>query len=259
MPNQNAVQREAQPAAPNDDYHQYAIASRIEINQLLHGIVRQTAMVTASVGNDDSFLTTIIAIDEDEEYLLLERGRQTEQAQRVLRKQRLLCSTSLDKVKIQFVCEEIAAVEYDGDPAFKCALPQEMMRLQRREYYRMAIPVAAPVKCTLSAMDGGGAQAAVQLNPLDISCGGIAVVTPPEMFSPELGTHYACIIHLPGIPALRTKVQARNGFMLKLANGKLTQRSGFAFVNLPESMLSAIQRYIMNVERERRTRAARLA
>src|SRR6185436_2526664 len=115
-----------------------------------------------------------------------------------------------------------------------------MMRLQRREYYRMGIPVSAPVKCTLSAVDGN-APATVQLTLLDISCGGISVVTPPEMFSPEMGTHYACTIHLPGIPALRTKVQARNGFMLKLANGKLTQRSGFAFVNLPESMLSTIQ------------------
>ena len=118
------------------------------------------------------------------------------------------------------------------------------------------MPITAPVKCTLSAVDGD-APAAVQLNLIDISCGGIAVLTPPEMFSPELGNHYACTIHLPGIPALRMKVQARNGFMVKLASGKPMQRNGFAFVNLPESMLSAIQRYIMNVERERRTRAAR--
>jgi c-di-GMP-binding flagellar brake protein YcgR len=251
MPDQNA-------GAGQNDYHQYAIASRIEINQLLHGIMRQTALVTASVGNDDSFLTTIVAIDEDEECLLLERARQSDQAQRVLKKQRLLCSTSLDKVKIQFVCEEIEAVEYEGSPAFRSALPQEMMRLQRREYYRMAIPASAPVKCTLSAVDGDSS-AVVQLNLLDISCGGFAVLTPPEMFSPELGAHYACTIQLPGISALRAKVQARNGFMLKLANGKPTQRSGFAFVNLPESMLSSIQRYIMNVERDRRTRAARVA
>ena len=132
------------------------------------------------------------------------------------------------------------------------------MRLQRREYYRMAIPVSAPVKCTLSAVDGD-TSAAVQLNVLDISCGGIAVLTPPEMFSPELGNHYACTIQLPGIPPLRMKVQARNGFMVKLATGKPMQRNGFAFVNLPENMLAAIQRYIMNVERERRTRAARVA
>jgi c-di-GMP-binding flagellar brake protein YcgR len=257
MPSQSATKAAAEPVTESD-YHQYGIGSRIEISQLLHAIMRQTTLITASVGNDDFFLTTIIAIDDEDGYLLFESGRQTEQAQRVLKKQRLLCSTSLDKVKIQFVCEDIEAVEYEGHAAFKCALPREMMRLQRREYYRMAIPMGAPVKCTLSAVDGDGT-AAVQLNLLDISCGGIAMLTPPDMFSPELGTQYACTIHLPGVPALRTRVQARNGFMLKLANGKLTQRSGFAFVKLPESMLAAIQRYIMNIERERRTRAARVA
>ena len=257
MPNQNASQAAAEPSAESD-CHQFAIGSRLEISQLLHAIMRQGALITASVGGDDFFLTTIVAIDEDEEFLLLECGRDTGQAQRVLNRQRLLCSTSLDKVKIQFGCTEIEAVAYDGGAAFKTALPQELMRLQRREYYRMATPIIAPVKCTLSAVDAG-APAAVQLTLLDISCGGISVITPAEMFSPELGTQYSCAIHLPGIPALRTQLQARNGFMLKLANGKLTQRSGFAFVNLPESMLSAIQRYIMSIERERRTRAARVA
>ena len=248
----------AAPGAASNDYHQYVIGSRIEITQLLHGIMRQTALVSASVGNDDSFLTTIVAIDDQEGYLLLERARATEQARRVLSKQRLLCSTSLDKVKIQFVCEDIEEAEFERHPVFKLALPHELMRLQRREYYRMPIPLSIPVKCALSSVDGD-TTAAVQLNLLDISCGGIAVLTPPEMFSPELGKHYACALHLPGIPALRTQVQARNGFMQKMANGKPMQRSGFQFVSLSQSMLSQIQRYIMNVERDRRTRASRVA
>lgn len=244
-------------AAPND-YHQYVIASRIEITQLLHGIMRQTALISASVGNDDSFLTTVVAIDDEEGYLLLERARASEQSRRVLSRQRLLCSTSLDKVKIQFVCEDIEEAEFDGQPVFKLALPHELMRLQRREYYRMPIPLSVPVKCALSAADGD-TTTAVQLNVLDISCGGIAVITPPDVFSPDLGKHYVCTVHLPGVPALRTQVQARNGFMQKLANGKPMQRSGFQFVSLSQNMLSQIQRYIMNVERDRRTRAARVA
>ena len=257
MQNQDATQLDAQPSAASD-FHQYAIGLRLEISQLLHAIMRQGTLVTATIASEDFFLTTIVAIDDAEEYLLLECGRDSEQAQRALKKQQLLCSTSLDKVKIQFGCEHIAVAVHDGRAAFKTALPHELMRLQRRAYYRMAMPILAPVKCTLSAVDGG-ARTAVELNVLDISCGGISVLTPPEMFAPELGTHYACTIHLTGMPVLRARVQARNGFMLKLANGKVTQRSGFAFVSLPESMLSAIQRYIMSVERQRRMRAERAA
>ena len=40
--------------------------------------------------------------------------------------------------------------------------------------------------------------------------------------------------------------------MITLANGKTSQRSGFAFVRPAESLLATIQRYIMNLERVRR-------
>ena len=92
---------------------------------------------------------------------------------------------------------------------------------------------------------------------VDISCGGIAVLTPPELFTPELGANYDCALHLPGSAALRTQVQARNAFMMRLANGKVAQRSGFAFVNLRESMLATVHRYIMVLERQRKTQAVR--
>jgi hypothetical protein len=43
---------------------------------------------------------------------------------------------------------------------------------------------------------------------------------------------------------------------VKGAHGKESCRSGFSFVNPPASMVIAIQRYIMQLERERRARAA---
>jgi c-di-GMP-binding flagellar brake protein YcgR len=95
-------------------------------------------------------------------------------------------------------------------------------------------------------------RASVELSLIDISCGGIAVLTPPELFRPELGACYDCTIHLPGATALRTRVQARNAFMMTLASGKSAQRAGFAFVDLRESMLATIQRYIMGLERKRK-------
>lgn len=255
MPDQHAIAIDAELSAAQD-YHQYAIASRLEIRQLLDAIARQSALITASVGGDDFFLTSIVAVDATADFLLLECGRQSEQAQRVLKKRRLLCSTSLDKIKIQFFCEHIEPAVFQGRDAFKAALPQELMRLQRREYFRAATPLATPVRCTISARPDDAASA-VTLSLLDISCGGIAVLTPPALFAPDLGMQYACAIHLTGTAPLHTQVEARNAFVVKLANGKTTQRSGFAFVDLTESKLATVQRYIMGLERARRSRATR--
>jgi c-di-GMP-binding flagellar brake protein YcgR len=250
MPNLAAVPVDAGSSA-GIDYDQYAIASRLEISQILHAIMRHAGLITASVGGEDFFLTSIVRIDDEAGYLMLECERNGRHVERILAKQRLLCSTTLDKIKIQFVCEHIEIAVCDGRDAFKAALPQDLLRLQRREYFRMTTPIATPVKCTV-ALPPGDRRATVELSLVDISCGGIAVLTPQELFTPELGACYDCTIHLPGAAALRARVQARNAYMTKLANGKSAQRSGFAFVDLRESMLATIQRYIMGLERQRK-------
>jgi c-di-GMP-binding flagellar brake protein YcgR len=242
--------------AAEGDYHQYAIASRLEISQILRAVMRHTALITASVSGDDFFLTSLVGVDDEAGYLMLECERNGKHVERVLGKQRLLCNTTLDKIKIQFVCTGIEIAVCDGRDAFRAALPQELLRLQRREYFRMATPIVTPVKCTVS-IPQSGARSTVELSLIDVSCGGIAMLTPPNLFTPELGAYYDCTIHLPGTAALHTRVQARNAFMMKLANGKVAQRTGFAFVDLRESMLATIQRYIMGLESQRKSRGAR--
>jgi len=249
MPNTLANPIDAGAAAA--DYHQYAIASRLGITQILHAIMRHAGLITASVGGEDFFLTSIVNIDDEAGYLMLECERNGRHVERILARQRLLCNTTLDKIKIQFVCEDISLAVCDGRDTFRAGLPQDLLRLQRREYFRMATPIVTPVKCTIS-IPGSDMRSTVELSLIDISCGGIAVLTPAELFTPELGAFYDCTIHLPGAAALRTRVQARNAFMIKLANDKVAQRSGFAFVDLRESMLATIQRYIMALERQRK-------
>ncbi len=235
------------------DENQYTVSARLEISQILNGIMRQKALITASPGGDDFFLTSIVAIDDKRGCVTLECGRQQQQVQNVLKKQRLHCATTLDKVRIEFTCEGLEMAGNDSEPAFRTPLPRELLRLQRREHFRIPVPLGTPVKCTLSAIDGPNpGSASVELTLHDISCGGLAVITPPSLFTPDLGVKYNCVIALPGTAGVRAVVQARNAFMITLANGKTSQRSGFAFVRPAESLLATIQRYIMNLERVRR-------
>ncbi len=235
------------------DYEQYAIGSQLEISQILKGVMRHAGLITAAVGGDDFFLTTILAVDDEAGTLMLECQHDARHVARMLKRQRLLCNTTLDKVRIQFICDTLSLAMSNNQEALRTALPRDLIRLQRRENYRIATPIAKPVKCTIS-IPRGHSRASVDLNLLDISCGGISVLTPADLFTPELGACYDCAIHLPGATALRTRVQARNAFMSQLANGKIAQRSGFMFVDLRENMLAAIQRYIMSLERQRNLR-----
>ena len=170
--------------------------ARLEISRVARRRLRQAALITASVGGDEFFLTTLVRVDDETGTLMLESAKSSKHVARVLEKQRLLCNTTLDKIKIQFVCTDLEVAVCDGQDAFKAALPAELLRLQRREYFRVATPIVSPVKCTFSIPKNGG-MSAVELSLIDISCGGIAALTPQDLFTPELGASYDCTLHLP--------------------------------------------------------------
>lgn len=228
------------------------VVSRLEITHILRAIMREAALITVTLSADDFFLTSILAIDEDSNSVILERGRGRPRLSHALKSHPLSCSTTLYKVSIRFGGTGIEAADYGGSEAYRIALPAELLRIQRRDNYRVPTPLASPVKCRIAADESAG-DPSVELNLYDISCGGIAVQSPPALFTPDLGTPCQCTVLLPGTPGLRTATQARNTFMLTLANGKITQRCGFAFVNPPPTMLATVQRYILNLERQRRT------
>jgi flagellar brake protein len=252
MPNSahgNAVNQTAN--ATNNS--QYTVNSRLEITKILSAIMRQNTLITASPGEGSFFLTTIHSIDQDNNTLLLSCGRQQPQIEQVMQKQRLLCSTSLDKVKIEFVCEGISTLGTGTEMSFRMPLPRSLLRLQRREYFRAHVPMLTKIQCVISPLQADPSlPAEIELAVHDISSGGIAVITPATLFTPAMGNEYKVVIGLPGTPGVRAKIQARNAFMVTLPNGKVTQRSGFAFVDPSENVLAMIQRYIMNLERTRR-------
>lgn len=252
MPSATALAIDTEPAVSNKD-SPFMVGTRLEMIHILYAIMREAALVSVTLDAEDFFLTSILAVDESTDSLYLERGRGKPRTSSPLRHRRLKCSTTLDKVKILFTCENIEATDYAGNEVYRLSLPVEMLRIQRREHYRMPLPLMSPVKCRI-AREEDATDPGVELNLCDISCGGIAVQAQPATFSPDLGTFYSGTILLPGTSGLRIRLQARNAFMITLPNKKTAQRSGFTFVNLPENISASIQRYILHLERQRRTR-----
>lgn len=236
----------------------FLVDSRLEILHILHAIMREATLITVNVDVNDFFLTSVLAIDDDAGYLYLERGRSRPPLSNVFKNRRLHYNTTLDRIKIRFTSTGIETVMHAGGEAYRVPVPDELARIQRREFYRVPTPIMTPLKCHISGIETrDGTHRSVELAVADISCGGVAVQSPPELFTPELGTQYHCTLLLPDSAGLRLTVQARNAFVQTLRSGKITQRCGFSFQNAPEALLAGIQRYILHLERQLRARAAR--
>ena len=242
-----------------EDYSQYLLYSRSEILFILRAMIAQTAQVTVYFNQGRDFLLTAVIAARDDG-LILDYGSSMEMNRRAEAADKLFCVASLDRVRIQFILHGVRRIEFEGRPAFVAALPEALLRLQRREYFRLTTPVAHPLKCWIPVTRADGTRDSMVVNVVDISGGGVAVVAPPEGVPFEPGMEFPnCRVELPEVGMLVATLAIKNRFEVTLRNGSHVTRSGCQFANLPGPMLTLVQRYIIKVERERKARESGLA
>jgi c-di-GMP-binding flagellar brake protein YcgR len=239
-----------------DDYGKYLLRSKKEIVFILRAMRDKGDLVTVYFNRgNDFFLSALLAVEAEEDSILLDAGSDAETNRRALASDRFTCVASHDKVKIQFVLRRLERVEHEGREAFRAALPEELLRLQRREFYRLTTPIARPLRCTIPLKLADGSRTEIAATVVDISGGGLAVLVPPDGI--ELETDHLfedCRIELPEVGTVQATLRVRNVFEFTLRNGTKTRRAGCQFVALPGHMMTLIQRYIIRVERERKAR-----
>ncbi|AWI75219.1 MAG: flagellar brake protein [Azoarcus sp.] len=240
----------------SDEEEKYLLQSPREIRQLLTSLVTGRALVSAQLtpGNQ-SFLTAVLGLADDDTALLLDGSTDESINTRIEQAAQITCITQLHNIRIQFQVENPARIQVDGRPAFRALLPDSVLRLQRREFYRLQTPVTQSVICELPIAGGTGGGMPVEVRIIDISSGGIAIAVPPSDFVFEPHMEFpGCTLRLPEAEPIRTRLVVRNLFRLVNRNGIEMQRAGCEFLDLPRNADSIIQRYILKIERTRNAR-----
>lgn len=239
-----------------DDYGKYLLHSKKEILFILRAMRDKGDLVTVYFNQGNDFLlTSLLAVSAEGNSMLLDPGGNNEMNRKALASDKLVFIASHDKVKIQFSVNRLTEASHEGRPAFRAAVPDEMLRLQRREYYRLNAPVAHPLRCAIPVKLADGSRTTVETTVIDISGGGLAVMAPPEGVEFETDHLFEnCRIELPGIGTVIATLRVRNVFEFTQRSGMKSKRSGCQFIDLPGPMLTLIQRYIIRVERERKAR-----
>jgi c-di-GMP-binding flagellar brake protein YcgR len=230
------------------DYAQYLLHSRPEIVQVLRGVMKATELVTAYFDHGAQFfLTSVVGVDPAADALYLDHGTNRETNLRALQAVRLVFVTSQDKVKVQFSTGPLQEVEFHGRPAFRTRLPQALLKLQRREYYRLVTPIRSPLVCVVPTPEGP-----LDAMVTDISVGGVGLTGLPAATSLAVDQrHPGCRIVLPDEGVILTAIEVRSVQDVTLRSGAVVKRAGCRFVDIPASQQAMIQRYIIRIDRER--------
>jgi c-di-GMP-binding flagellar brake protein YcgR len=239
------------------DESAYRVHSRVEIAAILDALRKDGNLITASFGDGkDFFLTAVIAVLERQNRVVLDCGSDAATNRRALAATGITFTASHQRIKIQFSAESISLVRFDEREAFSMALPATLLRLQRRQFFRIDVPLTQPLKCIIPS--GDPAAAPVQVAILDISCGGVAIVDAGSLGDFPIGLLLrGCTIHLRDMGIVSTDLLVRSAFTITLKNGARRRRFGFEFQNITERGRTMIQRCINAMERERGDRLAR--
>lgn len=240
-----------------DQYSEYLLHSPREILAVLRQVVDQGDLVTVYFNSGKDFLlTTLLAVNDRE--ILIDRGSSEEMNRRALEAGKIFCITRHDKVKLQFILPGVRETQHEGRSVFSAALPETLLRLQRREYFRLRTPITRPLACDIPVVMSDGSVQIYPHNVIDISIGGLSLQVDAVPFMTDQDWP-DCTLDLPQIGVVNTTLRIVNLYEATLRNGQRSQRAGCQFVDLPTSAQNLIQRYIVRMERERKARESGLA
>ena len=160
--------------AEKEELTRFTTTSASDIIHHLRALASSGETVTIFSNHGRSFIISrVLGVDQKSFCLYFSQSGNSEANRQLLKSERTVFTCAPGGVKTQFLLEDVTAVEYDGQMAFMAPLPNEVTKLQRREFFRIQLPSTTPVSCTLYDYQGG---AAITLQVYDISLGGLSLV-----------------------------------------------------------------------------------
>jgi c-di-GMP-binding flagellar brake protein YcgR len=242
-----------------DEYSEYLLHQPREIQATLRKVAQAGDLITVYFNEGKDFLLTSL-LDATDQKVLLDKGANPKMNLRALQADRLFCVTRHDKVKLQFLLTGIVEDIHDGQRAFSGELPTTLLRLQRREYFRLETSVTRPLVCQIPVKNEKGKTEYKPANVVDISAGGVAMLAPPTGLALTGGMLFEnCTLDLPELGVVTTALRVCNTYDVTLRNGVHIKRAGCQFIGLTPAGQNMVQRYIIKIERERKARSSGLA
>lgn len=232
---------------------QYLVSNLKEIVQILTDLSKKKTMLKVSFNHGaDECLTNVIAVDANNHAVYLDIGLDEAFNSRLLASHHVAFAKD-DGVRIKWISAHVSLATLKDGKAIKIALPQKLMRLQRREYFRLATPIVNPVPCQIPIVDQTNADEnkILEFTLVDVSLGGIGAITlNPLDPAFVIGASFnQCKISFPDIGVTSLTLQVRNITPITMKDGSIKNRIGFQYIEPSRGNEGLISRYTYNLER----------
>lgn len=234
---------------------EFRIPSKREMLSILQRVAEQGTRVALYYDEHDNFiLTTLLGINENG--IWLDIGPFPPENENLLLSKKITFVSVHQNVKVQFVAHHVENALFENANAFYLELPDYLLRIQRRDFFRLSIPAGTSIMCIIPIKpdnpDQPDAPAVIrEVAVLDISGGGIGLLCGEDETELLKGKiFHDCKIPLPGIGIAIATIEVKSGIKFTARNNVVQMRAGCQFINLSSQAESLLHRYTTRLQAE---------
>ena len=236
----------------------FLIRSPKKIFSKLSILLKNKCLLTAYFGdNDDSFITTILDIYVENNHLTFYHGPKENLIEQLLNSPKITFETEYLGIKVAFEAIKLAKIEHQGVPIFVIPIPESILWMEARNFYRVKSPASKSSYCQLILKD----QEPINLKLYDISLAGFSILTDSkevsELMIPD--THFEqCKLILADEDADADEdedtisFEIRSKYIINPETLNKMEKIGCKFTRITPAFENTIQHYMQQIERENR-------
>lgn len=197
----------------------------------------------------EHFLTTLLAVDEETHRVIIDCSGSADLNRLFSESKRNVFIARPGGIHVQFTCGPAKQISFEDAPAFSLALPKFIMRLQRREFFRIETPRNIHLQFHARLPN----ESLLTLPAHDISVAGIGLTSSSDHGLSSGIALGNCRFALPDDDQdIFLKAIVRHVTAQELRAGITQWRIGLRFESMPLAAENHLQRYIAHIEHERR-------
>lgn len=237
----------------DEDLERCTLSGRREILYQLRYLIRQKARISVSFDEGrQTFLTVLIAVSDDESQLYFDISGSEESNIAFLKAERCQFAAVIEGIRLQFSARQAKKMTLNGDRVFSIALPKSLIRLQRRDAFRLQLPSTRPYVCLIRK----GSTKEVTLPLYDISVGGLGIQFAEQLQYEPMEQLENSWIDLRDTGMLTVTLEVRYIMAKESRTGKPLWHMGCRFLKPSPANETIIQRFMARIEAERRALSA---
>jgi len=215
-------------------------------------LLKNKCLLTAYYGdNDDSFITTILDIYIKNNLLIFYHSPKQDAIEQLLDSPIITFKTEYLGIKVAFDAIKIAKIQHQGVSVFAIPIPESILWIEVRDFYRVKSPISKSSYCQLTLED----QEPINLKLYDISLVGFSVLNAASEVSAMMipDTHFEqCKLILADTGEDTISFEVRSKYIINPENSNRIEKIGCKFTQITPAFENTVQRYMQQIERENR-------